>query len=53
MDEGQSAAAGRAEDTRVGQRAWRWLREIGVALGISIFIIVFLCQAAHFFVCIE
>jgi hypothetical protein len=53
MDEGRSAAAGRAEDTRLGQLARMWLREIVIALGISIFIILFLCQAAHFCVCIE
>ncbi|MGA3125795.1 MAG: signal peptidase I [Candidatus Korobacteraceae bacterium] len=44
MDEGQSAAAGKAEDTIPDRGAWRWLREIVVALGISIFIIVFLYQ---------
>jgi len=45
MEEGQSAAAaGRAEGTMPDRGAWRWLREIVIALGISIFIIVFLYQ---------
>jgi signal peptidase I len=45
MDAREGAArVGEAEPSAAGQSAWQWLREVGLALGISIFIIVFLYQ---------
>ncbi len=45
MDESQSLAqAGEPEESKTGRSTWSWLREIVIALGISIFIIVFLYQ---------
>ncbi len=45
MDESQTLTpeGGRAEP-KAGRSAWDWLREVGISMGISIFIIVFLYQ---------
>jgi len=44
MDEKDGPAAGVAMDRRAEQSGWKWLRELVIAVGISIFIIVFLYQ---------
>jgi signal peptidase I len=43
MNEKESAV-GESEQTRPVESGWRWLREVGLSLGISLFIIVFLYQ---------
>jgi signal peptidase I len=43
MDETASGAGG-AKQAKPGEYGWKWLREVGLSLGISIFIIVFLYQ---------
>jgi signal peptidase I len=45
MDEREAPARGGGLELSIGgQSVWKWLREVGLALGISIFIIVFLYQ---------
>jgi signal peptidase I len=45
MDESESPArADRAGQSMAGPGAWKWLREVVLSLGISIFIVVFLYQ---------
>jgi signal peptidase I len=44
MDEKDGPVAGMAMDHKKEQGAWKWLREIVIPLGISVFIIVFLYQ---------
>jgi signal peptidase I len=43
MDEKESAV-GVSNQARPRESGWRWLREVGLSLGISLFIIVFLYQ---------
>jgi signal peptidase I len=42
--DGKESVMGESDQARPGEFGWKWLREVGLSLGISIFIIVFLYQ---------
>jgi signal peptidase I len=44
MDEAEVPAAGEAMERKPAQNEWKWLREIAISVGVSVFFIVFLYQ---------